>query len=51
MCIENNEDNRYHSKEGTKYVSNTWHKGGIISVNEAATRVNMSIESFERYLR
>ena len=23
MCIENNEDNRYHSKEGMKNVSNT----------------------------
>jgi len=29
MCIENNEDNRYHSKEGMKNVSNTWHKGGM----------------------
>ena len=32
MWIENNEDNRYHSKEGMKYVSDTWHKGGEFKV-------------------
>ena len=31
MWIENNEDNRYHSKEGMKNVSNTWHKVGKLN--------------------
>ena len=47
MCIENNEDNRYHSKEGMKNVSNTWHKGVISYGSQTKSLVKFLADVFE----